>query len=364
MDATPTGLRRSVTIGLGVIVVLLVVLGVGPALAGGQSAPNSYYGTAETDTGAPVPEGTVIVAVADQEVQDTITVDPAGQYGGSGGFENKLRVSSEYDLVTFHIDNKTGKQAAETDDPEAETEQLDLTFPGGSTPGTTPTDTPTATVTATETPTQTTTETATETATATEKPEPAQPTTETAPERETPAQAATDTSVASTTQTAEATATVTTATGQLDTETEGTTELTDSTPVATASADTQFTVMNATLGSASITATDTVTVTATVTNNGTANGSFRAGLSVNNTVIDTETTTVPTGASRTIQFEYQPSTAGTYAVAVNNTQAGTLTVSEDESFLSGLPRLILLFVVLPAVSIYGVLKALAIYLGY
>ncbi|MXR50827.1 hypothetical protein GRX03_04300 [Halovenus sp. WSH3] len=76
-------------------------------------------------------------------------------------------------------------------------------------------------------------------------------------------------------------------------------------------------------------------------------------------------------------FEYTPEESGTYTVSVNGTQAGSdLEVSGGGGlfgFLGGLPlgflplgllRPLFLFVVLPLALVYGVLKALAIYLGY
>jgi hypothetical protein len=161
-------------VSLAIPLLLLATAGFGVAVGAGQSAPNAYYGNAETDSGAPIQQGTVIVAVAGEnprEVKDSITVDPAGKYGGSGGFDEKLRVSSEYAEVTFHIGDKDGKQAIETDNPTAETERLDLTFsssaPAGATPTQTATDTQTPTDTQTATATQTTTSTATQSSTAT-----------------------------------------------------------------------------------------------------------------------------------------------------------------------------------------------------
>ena len=249
-------------VSLAIPLLVLATASFGLVVEAGQSAPNAYYGNAETDSGDPIPQGTVIVAVAGEnprEVQDSITVDPAGKYGGSGGLDEKLRVSSEYDEVTFHIGDKDGKQAAETDNPNAETERLDLTFPNSALPGVTPTPTPTPTPAPTPTPTQTATPTPTQTSTPTTQTPTPTPTRTSTPTTQTP----------TTTQTATTGQTTTAAQTESDD-----TSSADSDPPAT-SVDSQRAIDTAVPSSTDSTAT---ALGGTRTENGTATTSQGGGL--------------------------------------------------------------------------------------
>lgn len=133
-------------------------------------------------------------------------------------------------------------------------------------------------------------------------------------------------------------------------------------------------VTNATLSRESVDTGTTVLVNATVRNRADGNAIYVAGLSVNGTVAATESVTLPAGESRSISFEYAPERPGTYPVAVNGTEAGELTVASPGLFASvlgvfgflplGLLGPVAVFVGLPVLVIYLVLKALAIYLGY
>ncbi|MFC7166145.1 PKD domain-containing protein [Halospeciosus flavus] len=67
-------------------------------------------------------------------------------------------------------------------------------------------------------------------------------------------------------------------------------------------------------------------VTATVHNSGSASGTFHATLSVANDSVATKNVTVPAGESRTITFTHRVEESGTYRVAVEGTNAGTIEV--------------------------------------
>jgi PGF-pre-PGF domain-containing protein len=71
---------------------------------------------------------------------------------------------------------------------------------------------------------------------------------------------------------------------------------------------------------------ENVTVTANVTNDGGVAGSETLNLTVDGTAVDTTTVSLDAGASTTVAFEYQFTSAGTYAIAVNGVPAGTVLV--------------------------------------
>ncbi|WP_415378747.1 GLUG motif-containing protein [Halosimplex sp. TS25] len=70
-------------------------------------------------------------------------------------------------------------------------------------------------------------------------------------------------------------------------------------------------------------------VDVTLTNDGGADGEFDALLSVNGTVEETRTVTVPGHSTRAVQFNWSAPATGTYSVAVNDTNLGDLTVVEE-----------------------------------
>jgi hypothetical protein len=346
-------MSRAATVSVGLLVLVLVVsatgAGIGQSLA--QTAPpNSYYGTAESSTGTEAPEGTTIVAVANGEVQDSITVDPAGRYGSSEPTGDKLRVSSDVDSeVTFHVGDADGAQATESDpDPEGEVEQLDLTFPAGtfggptSTPAPAETATPTETETETATPTETETDTPTETETDTPTDTPSSE-----PETEIRTEAAGGTATA-----AQATGTATRPT-QSGGQSVGTSE-NGTVVVRTASLNRT----NASVG-------DTVAVVATVANTGNASQSVTLPLFANGASVQTRTTTVGENGTRQVEFQYRVNQTGNVTLRVGPTTAGTVTVGQSGGLVPwGLLRAIGLYVGLPIAVIYAILKALAIYYGY
>lgn len=343
--------RRTVTALLALVILAPALAGFAPQLADAQTAPNAYYGSVYSDSGHPAPEGTVIVAVvgSNDDVADSITVESTGEYGGSGGLDDKLRVESDIDRVTFHVGDADGPKASETDNPEPETERLALTFPAGTFPSTTAvaTDTPTAVATDTPTPVVTRTLTATRTRTST--------VTVTETEKSTTAATVGSTSTESD--------------GELPNGAEGTEPAvaTDAS-TATETVRSQFVVTNATLNETQLAQDESVLVTATIRNRASTNRTFRAGLSVAKTVLTTKTQSIPAGDSNTVQFTHQPTESGEYPVAVNGTSAGTLTVGEETTDNSLLPfgplQSMALYVALLIALLYGILKALAIYYGY
>lgn len=141
----------------------------------------------------------------------------------------------------------------------------------------------------------------------------------------------------------------------------------------------QFVVTNASLGSNSVDVDEPFAVNATIENRGDDRGVYTAALAVNGTVVTTKTRPIPAGDSIRIRLNYLINRSGEFPISVNGTSAGTLTVGgsddSDGGLLAplfgildmlpmGLLRPLALFVVAPLAVIYGVLKGLAIYLGY
>ena len=151
--------------------IALTIGGVGPAVAADDSppaVPSSYFGTVEDEGGGAPADGTTIVAVGydgDGAVvdRDSIAVQD-GRYGGSGGFDDKLRIASDAANVTFYVGSTNGTELEPTDDdPSSGVHEWDLTASGGAFGGAVPT-TSTPTVTATSTPTESGPSTSTESA--------------------------------------------------------------------------------------------------------------------------------------------------------------------------------------------------------
>ena len=388
-DDTATTRRRLVA--SAALAVLLIAAGVvaGPTL--GQTAPpNAYYGAAVSSTGTDAPVGTTIVAVADGEIQDSITVGTAGEYGGSAPTADKLRVSSDVDsTVTFHVDGPDGAKAAETDpNPTGEVEELDLTFPGGTFGGSTPP--PTETESQTET--ETTTETATDTGTATPTESDTATTTETATETTTEPEATpgTETTAAEAEATTDAVAGVTTegarttewgdavdSTGETA-DGSGPDQPTAGAPATEVSAVAEstgtdgdggqhaaFVVTNATLNRTQVPVDGFVAVNATVRNEGNATATRPVRLTVAGDPAASRNVTIQAGESRPVRFRYRAIETGEHPIAVGFASAGTLTVGESGGLGPwGLLKTVGMYVGGALVAVYAVLKALAIYLGY
>lgn len=97
------------------LLLLLLTTGTGVAIglvAGGDGAPGepaSFYGTAVNENGTEIPANETIVAVVGDKTADEMAVNPAGQYGGEGAFDDKLRVDSgSGDTVEFRLGDTNG----------------------------------------------------------------------------------------------------------------------------------------------------------------------------------------------------------------------------------------------------------------
>lgn len=130
----------------------------------------------------------------------------------------------------------------------------------------------------------------------------------------------------------------------------------------------QFAVTNVTLASAQIAPGDALRVNATVENRGESSNLYVAGLELNGTTVTTAPSPpIPAGESRTVQLRHAVNDTGEFAVAVNGTAGGNVTVAGGGGLFAsvfGLLRPVFLFVVLPLGIVYGALKALAFHLGY
>jgi len=91
-------------------------------------------------------------------------------------------------------------------------------------------------------------------------------------------------------------------------------------------------VTSASLDETTIFEGDSAVTTATVSNDGDARGTFTAGLRVDGTVVDITSVAVQAGETETVTFERTFTRAGDYAIAVNGTSAGTLTVEQPATF--------------------------------
>jgi hypothetical protein len=154
-----------------------------------------------------------------------------------------------------------------------------------------------------------------------------------------------------------------------------------SSPTPDGTAEEPIVVTNATLAESEAAPGEIVLVNATIENRGTGNTIYTAGLSVDGTVVATEPVTLPAGAQGSVSFRYEVNASGTVPVAVNGTRAGTLTIGGGGLVASivglfdpvvgllgalplGLVRPLVVFLLVPAIVIYAILKGLAIYLGY
>ncbi|MFB6175968.1 MAG: PKD domain-containing protein [Halobaculum sp.] len=90
-----------------------------------------------------------------------------------------------------------------------------------------------------------------------------------------------------------------------------------------------LTVADASPNLTRVTVDEAATVRVTVENTGTANGTMTVALSADGRVRATETVTVAPGASATVDLSVAFESAGEYALSVNGTDAGTVTVESE-----------------------------------
>ncbi len=132
---TPTPPRGFLflSVATGLIVALTVLCG-GIGLSAAAEAPGepaSFHGSAVQADGADIPAGTRLVAVVDGDAAAEIRIDPAGEYGGPGAFDDKLRVDSDAGgTVSFRIP-AANATANETVPLEPGVSEVALTFPNG-----------------------------------------------------------------------------------------------------------------------------------------------------------------------------------------------------------------------------------------
>jgi len=100
-----------------------------------------------------------------------------------------------------------------------------------------------------------------------------------------------------------------------------------------ASAAPGLTVTDATVAEATVLEDTAVTVTATVENTDTTATTADIALTADGTVIETRSVTVAAGATATVTFTHVFEDPGTYAVAVDGVDAGTVTVTEDPALI-------------------------------
>jgi PKD repeat protein len=104
--------------------------------------PAEFWGDA-IELGVPAPPGSVIIAKISNQERGRITTTVTGQYGGSGAFDERLKVTgSPGDVITFWLNSRRADQTAMY---LSGSQNLDLTFTTAPTtkPTTTPTTTPT-----------------------------------------------------------------------------------------------------------------------------------------------------------------------------------------------------------------------------
>lgn len=115
------------------VIVAALGIGVAPAVvgAGGEAPgePASFFGTAVDENGDALPAGSTIVAVVNGDSEGTITVEPAGEYGGERAFDDKLRIDSAAgDEATFRFADSDGPSAGSVE-LEPGVFERNLTFP-------------------------------------------------------------------------------------------------------------------------------------------------------------------------------------------------------------------------------------------
>jgi len=134
-------------------------------------------------------------------------------------------------------------------------------------------------------------------------------------------------------------------------------------------------VVNATANRTTVSSAQAVRVSATVDNPGSAAAPFTAGLSVNGTVVDARTVTVPAGGNRTVALNWTANATGSYPLRVNGTTAGTVTVGDGGGLVAsalglvgflplGLFQTVLTYLGGVLVAGFLALKSFALFMGY
>ena len=98
---------------LGPLVILALLLCAIPVYASIPTIPHAFYGTL-TIGGSPAAVGTVVTAEVGEVECGSITTTVAGQYGGSGAFDEKLSVSGDIETgaeIKFYVN---GSEAIQT----------------------------------------------------------------------------------------------------------------------------------------------------------------------------------------------------------------------------------------------------------
>ena len=117
---------------LALAVALAGVAAVGAVTAqdGEPSEPVNIYGSATDELGNDIDSGTTIYAIVDGEVEDDLTAEADGQFGGADAFEDKLAVNGSTE-VTFAVESPDGTTALDTVDlgSAGPVVEVDLTFP-------------------------------------------------------------------------------------------------------------------------------------------------------------------------------------------------------------------------------------------
>ncbi|EMA38080.1 CARDB domain-containing protein [Halobiforma nitratireducens] len=342
---------RWLAVALATIVLLsaIAVGGAAPALADDDPdpVPAAYYGTVEID-GEPAPEGTEIAAVIDGEVRGTITVDEAGEFGGSAADEDKLVVEGTTDDAGEPVDFLVNQQ--EVDHPTVEWESGDSQsvalegdgvddlsiFDVDIDENASDTDIDvgeTATVVADI---ENTGDTAGETDVTFEVNDTVEDDIEDleldVDETETvefDIELDEEGDVNATVKTDDDQATVTLSADDDDGDAPGI-SLPSPDPAPDPEPEAEFDVTDVDLDATQLLVGESVTVTATIENVGEESGETTAALVINGETVDEQDVTVDAGATATVTFTETFDEAGEYDVAVGEFDADTITVSEPE----------------------------------
>lgn len=132
---------------------------------------------------------------------------------------------------------------------------------------------------------------------------------------------------------------------------------------------------NITVDPTEVASNETVTVTATAENTGEELDGTTLELRANGTVVESSFVgPINPGQNRSVQFTHRVEETGNVTLAINDTEAGVVTVRDGGGLFSflgflgflpiGLLRTVFLFVVVPVLFIYLGLKGVAYYLGY